>query len=142
MRSKPSIRHRAALLLLLPLLLGSATASPPSSPTYPGPLAGHPDRAALAYAEAATAVRRKDCTAVYKALTPILSGHDSEAGFAQLLLGLYARSCGQVAYSEERLFAAKNSNDCSTHRWTTHQRQKSVMVNDFSIPVSGIIPNT
>jgi soluble lytic murein transglycosylase-like protein len=109
-RSKPSIRHRAALLLLLPLLLGSATASPPSSPTYPGPLAGHPDRATLAYAEAATAVRRKDCTAVYKALTPILSGHDSEAGFAQLLLGLYARSCGQVAYSEERLFAAKNPN--------------------------------
>ena len=25
------------------------------------------------------------------------------------------------------MLAAKNSNDCSTHRWTTHQRQKSVM---------------
>ncbi len=38
--------------------------------------------------------------------------------------------------------AAKNSKDCSTHRCTTHQRQKSVMVNDFSMPVSGIIPKT
>ena len=40
------------------------------------------------------------------------------------------------------MLAAKNSNDCSTHRCTTHQRQKSAMVNDFSIPVSGIMPNT
>ena len=40
------------------------------------------------------------------------------------------------------MLAAKNSNDCSTHRWTTHQRQKSLIVNDFSIPVSGIMPNT
>ena len=38
--------------------------------------------------------------------------------------------------------AAKNSNDCSTHRWTTHQRQKSVKVKDLSIPVSGIMPKT
>ena len=38
--------------------------------------------------------------------------------------------------------AAKNSNDCSTQRWTTHQRQKSVRVKDFSMPVSGIMPNT
>ena len=29
------------------------------------------------------------------------------------------------------MLAAKNSNDCSTHRWTTHQRQKSVMVKDL-----------
>ena len=40
------------------------------------------------------------------------------------------------------MLAAKNSNDCSTHRCTTHHRQKSAIVNDFSIPVSGIIPNT
>lgn len=107
MRSKPSIRHRAALVLLLPLLLGSATASPPRSDAA-GPLAGHTDRASLAYAEAATAVRRKDCGAAYKALAPILAGRDAEAGFAQLLLGFYAHSCQNAAYAEERLFAARN----------------------------------
>ena len=32
------------------------------------------------------------------------------------------------------MLEAKNSNDCSTHRCTTHQRQKSVSVNDLSIP--------
>src|SRR4029077_11615954 len=114
-RSKPSIRHRAALVLLLPLLLGSATASPPPSGPLTGPLVdrlfgAHTDRAALAYSEAASAVRRKDCGAAYKALTPVLAGRDSEAAFAQLLLGFYAPSCGQVAYSEERLFAARNPN--------------------------------
>jgi soluble lytic murein transglycosylase-like protein len=114
-RSKPSIRHRAALVLLFPLLLGSATASPPPSGPLTGPLVdrlfgAHTDRAALAYSEAASAVRRKDCGAAYKALTPVLAGRDSEAAFAQLLLGFYAHSCGQVAYSEERLFAAKNPN--------------------------------
>jgi soluble lytic murein transglycosylase-like protein len=106
-RSKPSIRHRAALVLLLPLLLGSATASPPRSDTV-GPLAGHTDRASLAYAEAATAVRRKDCGAAYKALAPILAGRDAEAAFSQLLLGFYAHSCQNAAYAEERLFAARN----------------------------------
>ena len=104
MRSKTPIRHRAALVLLFPLLLGSATTSPPRAV----PLPGHSDRAALAYAEAATAVRRKDCAAAYKALSPILAGRDSEAAFSQLLLGFYAHSCEQVAYAEERLFAARN----------------------------------
>lgn len=107
MRSKKPIRHRAALVLLFPLLLGSATTSPPRSGAA-GPLPGHSDRAALAYSEAAAAVRRKDCAAAYKALSPILAGRDSEAAFSQLLLGFYAHSCEQVAYAEERLFAAKN----------------------------------
>lgn len=107
MRRKKLIRHRAALVLLLPLLLGSATPSPPRSGAA-GPLPGHSDRAAFAYSEAAAAVRRKDCAAAYKALAPILAGRDSEAAFAQLLLGFYAHSCEQVAYAEERLFAARN----------------------------------
>jgi soluble lytic murein transglycosylase len=106
-RSKKPIRHRAALVLLFPLLLGSATASPPRSGGA-GPLPGHSDRAALAYAEAASAVRRKDCAAAYKALAPVMAGRDSEAAFARLLLGFYAHSCEQVAYAEERLFAARN----------------------------------
>ncbi len=107
MRSKKPIRHRAALVLLFPLLLGSATTSPPRSGAA-GPLPGHSDRAALAYSEAAAAVRRNDCAAAYKALSPILAGRDSEAAFSQLLLGFYAHSCEQVAYAEERLFAARN----------------------------------
>ena len=107
MRSKKPIRHRAALVLLFPLLLGSATTSPTRSGAA-GPLPGHSDRAALAYSEAAAAVRRNDCAAAYKALAPILAGRDSEAAFSQLLLGFYAHSCEQVAYAEERLFAARN----------------------------------
>jgi hypothetical protein len=107
-RSRKPIRHRAALVLLLPLLLGSATTTPPRSGLAAGPLPGHSDRASLAYAEAAAAVRRKDCNGAYKALTPILSGRDSEAAFSQLLLGFYASSCQQTAYAEERLFAAKD----------------------------------
>ena len=48
----------------------------------------------------------KDCPAAYKALQPILAGKGQEARFAQLLLGFYAHACEQVAYAEERLFAA------------------------------------
>jgi soluble lytic murein transglycosylase len=105
-RRKP-IRHRAALVLLVPLLLGSATSAPPrSGAALAGPLPGHSDRASLAYSEAAAAARRKDCTAAYKALQPVLGSKGSEASFAQVLLGLYAHSCGQAKYAEERLFAA------------------------------------
>ncbi len=105
MRSRKPIRHRAALVLLVPLLLGSATTSPPRN-GLSSALPGHTDRASLAYAEAATAVRRKDCAAAYKALAPVLAGKGQEATFAQLLLGFYAHSCEQVAYAEDRLFAA------------------------------------
>jgi len=104
-RSRRPIRHRATLVLLVPLLLGAATAAPPRR-DLAAPLPGHSDRASLAYAEAAAAVRRKDCAAAYKALAPVLAGRGSEASFAQLLLGFYAHSCEQVAYAEERLFAA------------------------------------
>jgi soluble lytic murein transglycosylase-like protein len=104
-RSRKPIRCRAALVLLVPLLLGSATASPPRQ-GLSSALPGHTDRASLAYAEAAAAVRRKDCTAAYKALAPVLAGRGQEASFAQLLLGFYAHSCEQAGYAEDRLFAA------------------------------------
>jgi len=107
-RSRTPIRHRSTLILLVPLLLGSATASPPRH-DLAAPLPGHSDRASLAYAEAAAAVRRKDCAAAYKALAPVLAGRSSEAAFAQLLLGFYAHSCEQVAYAEDRLFAAADA---------------------------------
>jgi len=107
-RSRKPIRHRAALVLLVPLLLGSAT-TPPARHGAAGPLPGHSDRASLAYADAAAAVRRNDCAAAYKALTPVLTAKGSEAAFAQLLLGFYAHSCEQVAYAEDRLFAAANA---------------------------------
>ena len=58
-RSRKPIRHRAALLLLVPLLLGATTTSAPRH-DLTAPLPGHSDRASLAYAEAAAAVRRKD----------------------------------------------------------------------------------
>ena len=106
LRSGRFYRHRATPLLLLPLLLGAAS-SPPPRAGLAGPLPGHSDRAALAYADAAGAVRGKDCPAAYKALQPILTGKgQQEARFAQLLLGFYAHACEQVAYAEDRLFAA------------------------------------
>lgn len=106
MRSRKPIRHRAALLLLVPFLLGSSATPSPPRHDVAGPLPGHSDRASLAYAEAAAAVRRKDCGAAYKALAPVLAGRGSEAAFAKLLLGFYAHSCEQAAYAEDRLFAA------------------------------------
>ena len=108
MRSRKPIHHRAALVLLVPLLLGSAITPSPRRGTagMAAPLPGHSDRASLAYADAAAAVRRKDCAAAYKALAPVLAGKGQEASFAQLLLGLYAHSCEQVAYAEDRLFAS------------------------------------
>ncbi len=104
-RRRKTLRHRAAPLALVPLLLGAASAPPPRLAV---PLPGHSDQAALAYADAAAAVRRKDCPAAYKALQPILAGKGQEARFAQLLLGFYSHSCEQVAYAEDRLFAAAN----------------------------------
>lgn len=96
-----------APVLLVPLLLGAA---PPSAPTLvPGldaPLPGHSDRASLAYAEAAAAVRRKDCNGAYRALAPIVAAKGTDGEFAQLLSGFYAHSCEQVGLAEERLFAA------------------------------------
>jgi len=105
LRSRNPLRHRAAPLFLVPLLLGAASAPPPRIAV---PLPGHSDQAALVYADAAAAVRRKDCPAAYKALQPILAGKGQEARFAQLLLGFYSHSCEQVAYAEDRLFAAAN----------------------------------
>ena len=106
MRSSKSIRHHAPLLLLVPLLLGATTTPSPLRENVAAPLPGHTDRASLAYAEAAAAVRSKDCGTAYKALAPVLASKGSEAAFARLLLGFYAHSCEQVAYAEERLFAA------------------------------------
>ena len=91
-------------VLLVPLLLGSATTSPPG-PRRPG----HPRHLRPrfpAYADAASAVRRKDCAAAYKILSPLTAGKGPEAAFSQLLTGLYAHSCEQAAYAEDRLFAA------------------------------------
>jgi soluble lytic murein transglycosylase-like protein len=104
LRSRKPFRHLAAPLVLVPLLLGAASAPPRTAV----PLPGHSDQAALAYADAAAAVRRKDCPAAYKALKPILAGKGQEARFAELLLGFYSHSCEQVAYAEDRLFAAAN----------------------------------
>jgi soluble lytic murein transglycosylase-like protein len=104
-RSRKPIRRRALLILLVPILLGAATSSPPRY-DLAGPLPGHSDRASLAYAEAAAAMRRKDCSAAYKALAPVFAAKGSEAAFGQLLLGFYAHACEQVSYAEDRLFAA------------------------------------
>ncbi|HSF39495.1 MAG TPA: hypothetical protein VLT87_06850, partial [Thermoanaerobaculia bacterium] len=105
MRSRS--RFPFASVLLLPVLLGSAPSAPPNLvPGLDAPLPGHSDRASLAYAEAASAVRRKDCNGASRALAPIVSVKGPDGEFAQLLSGFYAHACAQVGLAEERLFAA------------------------------------
>jgi soluble lytic murein transglycosylase-like protein len=57
----------------------------------------------VAFAEAAAAVRDRDCAATSKAVAPLASGAGSEAELAKLLSGLYARVCGQTATAVDRL---------------------------------------
>jgi soluble lytic murein transglycosylase-like protein len=94
-----------ALILLGSLLLGSAPQAPSRSGAL-APIPGTSDRAALLYAEAASAVRGKDCASAYKVLTPLMTGKGQEVSFSQLLIGFYAHACEQAGYAEERLFAA------------------------------------
>ncbi len=90
--------------LIVPLLLGAV--SRPSSRPGGGlaPIAGTSDRAALTYAEAAAAIRGRDCAAAFRALGPLAAGKDREAAFARLLTGFYAHACEQEKLAEERLF--------------------------------------
>jgi soluble lytic murein transglycosylase len=107
----PKLPRRAVpltLFLALPLLLGSATSEPARRAGAPGPIPGHSDRAALAYAEAADSLRRQDCAGAQRALQPLAAGQGSEAELARLVTGLYAHACEDVATAEERLFAAAN----------------------------------
>jgi soluble lytic murein transglycosylase len=93
-----------APVLLVPFLLGS-TSSPPSARGAVA-MPGTSDRAALLFQEAATAVRRKDCAAAQKTLAPLLAAPGSDRSTTQLLSGLYAHACEQVAQAEEQLYAA------------------------------------
>ena len=105
MRSRS--RFPFAPVLLLPVLLGSAPSAPSNLvPGLDAPIPGHSDRASLAYAEAAAAVRRKDCNGASRALAPIAATKGADGEFAQLLSGFYAQACGQVGLAEERLFSA------------------------------------
>ena len=102
--------HRAlvnvAPVLLVLLLLGSAPI-PRSAPTQAvQAIPGISDRASLLYADAASAVRRRDCAGAVKALAPLLGGKGREAAFSRLLTGFYAHACEQAGAAEDRLFAA------------------------------------
>jgi soluble lytic murein transglycosylase-like protein len=69
---------------------------------------GTSDRAALLYADAASAVRGKDCAAAFKILAPLAGERSSEGSFARLLSGFYAHACEQVVVAEDRLFAGSD----------------------------------
>jgi len=93
--------------LLVPLLLGAV--SRPSHRAGGGlsPIPGTSDRAALTFAEAAVALRGRDCAAAFRTLDPLLAaGGDHDAVFARLLSGLYAHACEQEKLAEERLYLA------------------------------------
>lgn len=97
----------SALLLLVPLLLGSAS-QPAIRPNSAVPFVTKTDRNALLFAEAAESARRNDCNGATKTLAPLTAGKGPEAGFAKLVTGFYAHSCQQVGQAEERLFAAQD----------------------------------
>jgi soluble lytic murein transglycosylase-like protein len=104
-RTARRIFATAAPILLVPLLLGSAsTPFPRSVPVRAIP--GISDRASLLYADAASAVRGKDCTSAFKILAPLAGDRGAEGSFARLLSGFYAHSCEQAGLAEDRLFAA------------------------------------
>jgi soluble lytic murein transglycosylase len=108
-RSPKSPRNAvpSAVLLLVPLLLGSAS-QPAIRPHSAVPFVTSSDRTALLYAEAAAAVRRGDCAGAAKILAPLSAGKGAEAGFARLVTGFYAHACDQSGQAEERLFAAQD----------------------------------
>jgi len=86
-------------------LLGAV--SRPSGPS--GGLASLPgtsDRATLTFAEAAAALRGRDCAGAFRALGRLTTGKDQTAAFANLLSGFYAHACEQEKIAEERLFQA------------------------------------
>jgi soluble lytic murein transglycosylase-like protein len=106
-RSARRIFTTAAPILLVPLLLGSAS-QPSSRPAPIRAIPGISDRASLLYADAASAVRSKDCTNAFKILAPLAADRGAEGSFARLLSGFYAHSCEQVGLAEDRLFAASD----------------------------------
>lgn len=127
MRSRKQRRPSLAPVLLVPLLLGSAPPVSPGRSGFTAPLSGHSDRATLAYAEAAAAVRRKDCGAAWKALAPVASAKGKDGNFALVLAGLYARECQQIGLAEERLFAAKDP-DGPLEDWRLYALSETALV--------------
>jgi len=99
-----STRFVPLAFLILPLLLGAV--SRPSGPSGSVVLPGTSDRAALTFAEAAAALRGRDCAGAFRALGRLTSGKDQTASFANLLSGFYAHACEQEKIAEERLFHA------------------------------------
>lgn len=96
-----------ALLLLVPLLLGSAS-QPAIRPNPAVPFVTKSDRTSLLFAEAAAAARRNDCAGAAKTLTPLSAGTGKEAELARLVTGFYAHACKQEKLAEDRLFAAQD----------------------------------
>jgi soluble lytic murein transglycosylase-like protein len=106
----PACRRRArpiftiaAPILLVPLLLGFASQTVPRTAQVRA-IPGASDRASLLYADAASAVRSKDCAGAFKILAPLTGDRGAEGSFARLLSGFYAHSCEQVGVAEDRLF--------------------------------------
>jgi soluble lytic murein transglycosylase len=113
-RNRPTKHPRArrpvvppALILLVPILLGSA-ATQPIRPNAALPLGARSDRAALLYSQAAESVRRNDCAGASRTLAPLASSKGDEAEFARLVGGFHAYACMQAGLAEERLFAAQD----------------------------------
>jgi soluble lytic murein transglycosylase-like protein len=90
------------------------TETPPPLPGHTGstahPPSPHPRSSpplpplSAAYREAADALRRRDCTAAFAELEPLVADDSPEAPFARVVQGLYAHACERPDLAEQRLF--------------------------------------
>ena len=110
-----SSKRFSPALLLLPVLLGSSSTTPPlavsavqatapAAATTPA-LPASTDATSRLYAQAAAALRRRDCQAAERAVLP-LTARPEGGKLARLVYGLYAHACEQTGFAEEQLFAA------------------------------------
>jgi soluble lytic murein transglycosylase-like protein len=110
-----SSKRFSPVLLLLPVLLGSSSTTPPlavsavpatTAATWTAPvLPASTDETSRLYAQAAAALRRRDCLAAERAVLP-LTARPEGGKLARLVYGLYAHACEQTGFAEEQLFAA------------------------------------
>jgi soluble lytic murein transglycosylase-like protein len=106
---RSSSKRFSSALLLLPALLGSSSTTPPSAvppiATSAPVLAATDEATSRLYAQAAAALRRRDCQAAERAVLPLTTRPEG-AKLARLTYGLYAHACEQTGFAEEQLFAA------------------------------------
>ncbi|HEX6202230.1 MAG TPA: tetratricopeptide repeat protein, partial [Thermoanaerobaculia bacterium] len=89
-----------------PTVPAATDAAPASLAPPAAPRPGLPELSELspAYAEAAAALRRRDCRAALAHIEPLTGTDAADPAFARVVSGLYAHACENVELARERLF--------------------------------------